>query len=301
MAAQELQSQRQTTAKDVKQLYYGILETQDALIAKRETIVFLRSLDQLVDRYVQEKRVLESDSLEVKTQLAEARQQELADRDTLASYKEKLNVLLGRDVETEFRVSPVPEMQEVSVDKATAQADALAQRPVVNEAKLKVQHAVDAIQIKKSEYLPDISLDVRYASPFGTELLPENLASVGVFARWDVFDWGKKARELDGRKADVLKAMNDVRNAQAHAVADVNDKIRAFRQAQALVPVTVLAEKTAKEELRVTLNRYRNQSALIQDVLKAQSKLAETTSDYQKAHLAVWNAWAELQKARGEE
>jgi outer membrane protein TolC len=98
-----------------------------------------------------------------------------------------------------------------------------------------------------------------------------------------------------------LQAKNDVRNAEAHAVADVNEKVRGLKQAQALVPVTLLAQKTAKEQLRVTLNRYRNQSALIQDVLKAQSKLADATSDYQKAHLAVWNAWAELQKARGEE
>jgi outer membrane protein len=301
MATEELQSQRQTTAKDVKQVYYGILETQDALVAKRETIVFLRSLDQLVDRYVQEHRVLESDSLEVKTQLAKAQQEELSERNTLASYKEKLNILLGRDVEADFQVSPVPEMQDVSVDEARAQADALAQRPVVNEAKLKVQHAEDALKIKKSEYLPDISLDVRYVSPFGTEFLPENLATVGVFARWDVFDWGKKDHELDERGAEILKAKNDVRNAQAHAVAEVNEKIRALKQAQALVPVTLLAEKTAQEQLRVTLNRYRNQSALIQDVLKAQSKLTDATSDYQKAHLGVWNAWADLQKARGEE
>jgi outer membrane protein TolC len=165
MATQELHSQRQTTAKDVKQLYYGILETQDALVATQETVVFLRSLDQLVDRYVQEKRVLEADSLEVKTQLAKALQQELTERNTLASDKEKLNVLLGRDVGTEFQVSRVPDMQDVSIDETHAQADALAQRPVVNEAKLKVQHAEDALKIKKSEYLPDVSLDVRYVSP----------------------------------------------------------------------------------------------------------------------------------------
>jgi outer membrane protein TolC len=301
MPTQDVHSQRQATAKDVKQVYYGILQTQNALVATQETIDFLRELDKLVDRYVQEQRVLKSDSLEVKTQLAKTEQQELTQRDSLDSYKEQLNVLLGRDVQTPFQVTVVPHMKDVPVDEAQAQTNALAQRPVVNEARLKVKQAEDGLKIKRSEYLPDVSLDVRYTSPFGVELLPENIATVGVYARWDVFDWGKKQHEIDEKGAEILQAHNDVRDAESHVVADVNKKVRGLKEAQALVPVTQLAKDTAQEKLRVTLNKYRNQSALIEDVLKAQSKLADANSDYLSAQLGVWNAWAELQKALGEE
>ena len=49
----------------------------------------------------------------------------------MASQKENLNALLGRDLQTEFRVSPVTDMTPVSVDLPAAQADALARQPAM--------------------------------------------------------------------------------------------------------------------------------------------------------------------------
>lgn len=301
IATQDLRSQRQKTAKDVKDAYYGILQTQAALKATRETIVFLRELDKLVDRYVQDQRVLKSDSLEVKTELAKMEHQELTQRNTLASYKEQLNAMLGRAVDTEFQVSPVPPKPPAEVDAHAAEESALAQRPVVKEAQLKVKEAEYGLRMKRSEYLPDVSLAVRYTSPFGVELLPENLATVGVYARWDVFDWGRKKQELGEKAAEIEQAHNQVQAAQAQAVADANKSVRNLQAARALVPVTRLAQDTAREKLRVALNKYKESSALLQDVLKAESALGDANRDYQEAQLGVWAASADLQKALGEE
>jgi outer membrane protein TolC len=51
----------------------------------------------------------------------------------------------------------------------------------------------------------------------------------------------------------------------------------------------------------VLLNQYRQQAALLDDVLKAQSEWSDAVTEQQHARLSVRNAQAELQKAMGEE
>jgi outer membrane protein TolC len=46
-------------------------------------------------------------------------------------------------------------------------------------------------------------------------------------------------------------------------------------------------------------NRYKQQAALLNDVLNAQAALAEADNQYQQALLAFWSARADFEKAVG--
>jgi outer membrane protein TolC len=302
LTEEELRAQRQKVADQVKELYYGILQTQSALEATEEDIVFLRELDLLVDRYVQAKRALEYESLEVKAKLANAEYEAFTDRNTLATQKEQLNYLLGRDVSTPFKVSPVPDITlPYEVEPAKAEAQALEQRPEVRAAQLNVQRTEYEYSIKKSEYLPEISVLFSYTSNFNIELLPETIATVGIFAKWEFFEWGRRQKELAERSKAILQAKNDLEQARDQVIIDVNSQIRKLDESRVLVRVTELAQAAAREKLRVTLNRYAVQSTLLEEVLKAQSSLADANNDYQQAILDYWTARANLEKALGEE
>ena len=182
-----------------------------------------------------------------------------------------------------------------------AEAQALSQRPAVKDATLRRQGAELGVKMKKAEYIPDVSLEVRYTSPIGAKFVPKNLASVGVFASWDVWDWGKRSHEVAAKNLELEQARNNLREVQARVRADVNRKIRALRQAEARIPVAQLAERTAREKLRVAENRYREGAVLIEDVLEAESDLANSRRDTEEAKLGVWKGWADLQRAMGEE
>jgi outer membrane protein TolC len=88
---------------------------------------------------VQQQKALKADSLEVKTRLAKAEYDTLTLRHTLASQQEQLNNLLGLDIRTAFRVNPVADTMPGAQDQTAASARALAQRPELKEAQLKVQ------------------------------------------------------------------------------------------------------------------------------------------------------------------
>ena len=107
IAQQQLRTQQQTIINNVKQAYYAMLQTQSALQVTEESIKLYRELDRVTGEYVVQQVALKSEGLEVKTRLAKSELDASTLHDQLASQKEQLNQLLGRDVNTEFTVSPV--------------------------------------------------------------------------------------------------------------------------------------------------------------------------------------------------
>jgi outer membrane protein TolC len=127
MAHEALRLQRQSAVHDVKQLYYGILQTLSGIEALDVALQSYRALDRLVTDYVRQHTALKADSLEVKTRLAKAEYDLLTLRYTLASQQEQLNNLMGIDIAAEFRVAPVPDPMPEAMDQTVASAHALAQ------------------------------------------------------------------------------------------------------------------------------------------------------------------------------
>ena len=93
---------------------------------------------------------------------------------------EQLNNLMGIAIGTALRVAPVPDPEPDTLDQTAASARALAQRPELKAAQLKVQQAEYDRRIKRAEYIPDLSLAFTYVSAANVELVPKNISSVGL-------------------------------------------------------------------------------------------------------------------------
>lgn len=301
IAGQRLRSTRQDVALEVKREYYEILKTQSELEATEESVSFYVSLVDTLTNKVRERTALEYELLEAEARLARARHTAFKERNTLASGKERLNDLMGRDITTPFTVSPVPVVVPVLLDPEGATAQALAQRPETKEARLQLERAEYQLSSKEAEYIPDLDLTANYSNTLNTSFIPDEIFFVGVVLRWEFFDWGRKQREMEKALKSIAQAKNDIRKADHKVTAEVNDRIRKLQNAQSLVEVTELSQQAAREKLRVTFNRYNEEAVLLDDLLEAESELARANSDANKATLSVWSAVAELEKALGEE
>ncbi|HVY56180.1 MAG TPA: TolC family protein, partial [Thermodesulfobacteriota bacterium] len=298
---QDLRSKQQEVAENVKKEYYNILKSESSLAAEKEKILFLRELLELVNRYVSVGRALESESLDVKARLGKAEYEEFKLKNEMATEKEKLNKLLGRDIDTEFTVTPVSRAEPLTINPKEAGDIALEQRPEVNAAKLNIKYAENEVDLKKSQYIPEVGVELQYTANLDIELLPENTSTVALFAKWEFFDWGRRQAEIAEKKKAVLQAENLLDESRSQVLIDVNSKIRNLEEAAALIDVAELEQAAAKERLRVTMNKYRVDSAILQEVLEAESSLEEKNKDYQEAVLEYWNSRAELEKAMGED
>jgi outer membrane protein TolC len=298
---ERVREQQLSLVNSVKRLYYSILQTESAIAATDETIALYRELDRTLDVRVAQKVALRGDALNVKAKLAQEEFTRLSRANTLASQKEQLNQLLGRDVRTSFAAEDVSTIAAIDVDLAAAQRQAVDQRPDIREARIKVQQADLDRRIKSAERIPDVGVQFSYLSNFNIDVLPRNLASVGVQVKWEPFDWGRKGRELAAKDAVVQQARLAVREAEDRAVVDVNTRFRKLGEARALLKVADSTRIAAREKLRVKTDLFQLQAALLSDVMQIRAEVADSNDQYQQALLSFWTAKADFELAVGEE
>jgi outer membrane protein TolC len=299
---QKFRSQEQSLISNVKQTYYGILQSESALENVRDEVKSYRELDRVTGEFVLQQVVLKSDHLQVQTRLAKAEYEALDLTNRLSTQKEQLNKLLGRDVLTDFSVSPVADATVFESDISASRRRALEQRPEISEARLRIEQAKLDKRLKKSEYIPDVSVGFTALSLRNfDEVVPKNIASVGVVMSWEPFDWGRKKRQLAEKSKTIEQAENSLKETEDQILIEVGDKFRRLQQTQQALRVARLNQDAEREALRVTQGRYKFEAALLTEVLQSQAKLADANNQYQQALLSFWTAKAELEKALGQE
>lgn len=294
-------AEKQDIIHQVKKLYYAILQSQSSIRFSEQEIDLYRELKRVTDDYVLQKVALKSDGLEVNARLAKAEYDAVVARNELEKRKEQFNILLGRDLRTKFSVNSIAGPASFEDELETAQSIALQERPELQQARWRLKEAELDSRIKKSEYLPDVGLSFNYFSPMNIEFVPDHFMSVGFFMSWDVFDWGRKGYELAEKRKTIEQARLSLAETEQRILSDVNSQHRKLKESRMLVEVIRLTQDAAEETLRITTNRFKQQSALLKDVLQAQTSFEETRNQLEQALLSVWVARADFEKAVGME
>lgn len=301
IAKEQRRDKHLTVVSRVKREYFVALNLQSSLEATAEAIRFLQELDRVVTAQVGQRKAIPSDSLEVKARLAEAEYQNVTLENALASQKDTLNNLLGRDIHQGFRLTPVFATPTQSVEETALLDQALVSSPSVREARLSVQQAEHDKAMKALQYIPDVSLTVSHIQAFNIgQVLPNQISFAGAFLSWEVYDWGRKQRELATKRLALEQTRVRVAEAEARLEVEIRHQLRTVKVAQSLLPVKRLRQESSREKLRVVMTRYTQKSAVLQDVLKAQSALADADYQYQKALLDLLTAITDLERVIGE-
>jgi outer membrane protein len=298
---QKVRAQRLAIVSNVKQLYFAILQTRSAMAASEEAIALYRELDRTLTVRVAQKVALRGDALDVQYRLAQEELTRISHENALASQKEQLNQLLGRDVRLAFDVEEAARVSVLDIDLDAAQRRALADRPDLQQARLALKQAELDRRIKKAERIPDVSVGVSYTSNFNIDVLPKNLAMFGVQVKWEPFDWGRRRSELTSKAHTVDQTRLGLRDLEDRIVVEINSAFRTLTERRAWLAVAEMAQGAAREKLRVKTTQYQVQTALLPDVLQLRAELAATDDRYQQALLGFWTAKANFDNAVGEE
>jgi outer membrane protein TolC len=292
----KLKEQQLSLVNQVRRLYYGILETQSALAANQSSQETLREQDRVAMESVARQTALQSEELDVKARIAKVEYESATLQHDLASQKEALNDLLGRDPRLQYTVRGLPDVSPETPDLAAARARALAERPEIREAKLRVQEAKTDHDMKKVEFIPEVNFNISYLSPFRLNFLPENIGTAGFTLKWDVFDWGRKKKELANKTIVIDQAGIALRSTEVQVAAEVELQYRKVEDSQHLLDVVKAAQNAARERVRIATERHALDAALLRDLLEAQSSLAETDHQYQQALVSYMSARADFDK-----
>ena len=292
---------KQKLADDVRQSYYQVLQSQLQYESQQSTVKYLQELLQLTDRRVSQRAALEADKLSVKAELAKAIYQLTSIEDSLADRKEALNHLLGRSVQTEFSVEPVPAMLPEQEDLSAARATALEHRPEMKLAVNRMRQAELETRSEKTHYIPDVAIQANYLNLANINFLPQNIGTVGALLTWQPWDWGEKSHKVRQAALAEKQAGLSAEDAREQILLEVDSNFRHLREARSRLAVTEAIRDAETERTRNQEAAYSQQSVLLSDLLKQQSSLAEAESQYRQAALGYWSARADFQKALGQE
>jgi len=292
---------KQKLMDDVRQSYYQVLQSQIQYESQQSMVKYLEELVELTDRRFNQQAALKADRLSVKAEVAKATYQLTTIEDTLADRKEVLNHLLGRSVQTEFSVEPVPATLPEQEDLLAARATALEHRPEMKLAANRVRQAELATKSEKTHYIPDIAIQASYFSPANVNFLPQNIGTIGALLTWQPWDWGEKRHKVRQAALAEKQAGLSVEDTREQILLEVNSNFRHLREARSHLAVTEAIRDAETEKMRNQKEAYSLQSILLSDLLKQQSSLADAESQYHQAVLAYWSARADFQKSLGEE
>lgn len=301
IAQEDVRAQRQKIAAEVRNAYFDHVATQAGLEAARQTVAALEEAQRLTVRYRAQETVLKADALEIDARLEKSRYELSVTENGLSTQSEDLNQLLGRDLDTPFRVDPIPEQDLTGMTLDDARQRASQNRPELRQAHLKEKQAEYDRRIAQAEYIPDVSAYVGYMGLNNVEVLPTNVGIAGFLLTWEPFDWGRRHNTVVEKSKTVEQARNGAQEAEAQVAVEVGLKYRKWQDATLLLKATRTGHEAAAEQFRVTSNKYQQQAALIKDLLQAQARSAETESEYQQALSSYGSALAELRRAIGDE
>ncbi len=303
VAQEDLRKDRQRIVAEVKSSYYKVSATEAGVSALEDLVHAIEDVDKLTGRYLAEGRVLRSEALEVKARLARERQRLSASESELATEHEHLNQLLGRDINTPFRVSDPSQVvaSRAAVPLGEARQRAVENRPEIRKIALQVDQAENARRIANSGWIPDLTLLGTYAKNFNYQVLPKEVMTVGLWLSWEPWDWGRRGHEAHEQKVAADKARQGRQETEQKVEVEVGQRWRGVKDAAARLEAAHLSEEAAKAYLDDLRNKYREDATLLNDVLEAQARLSAARHDFTDALAGYWSATAELERTIGDE
>jgi outer membrane protein TolC len=271
IAKEDVRAERQRIAAEVRIAYFELVATQAAVDAAREA------------------------------RLTKTQYELSVAENGLATQHEHLNQLLARDLETPFRVDSIPEDDTTTLSLEEARQRASQSRPEIRQSHLKEKQADYDRRLAKAEYIPDFGIAVSYMGIQNVQVLPTNVGVAGFALTWEPFDWGRRHNRVREKSNTLAQAHNGAQEAKSQIGVEVGSKYRKWKEAALLLKATRTGHEATAEEFRVTSNKYKEQAALIRDLLQAQARSSETSFQYQQALSSYWSSLADLRRAMGEE
>ena len=301
IAHESVRAQRQKIASDVRSAYFKLVATQIAVDAGRDGVRMLEEAQRVTTQFSIQQVVLRAEVLEVDARLARTRYDLSVAENGLATQREQLNQLLGRDLRIPFRVETMAEQGATALTLDAARKRAAESRAEIRQADLKEQQADLDRRLAKAEYIPDLSLSLRYVGFTNFDVIPANVTTAGLYLSWEPFDWGRRGNTVAEKAKAVAQARNGAQETRAQIDVEIGAKYRKWQEAALLLKAARTGHEATLEQVRVTTNRYKEQAALIRDLLQAQATSTEAKFQYQDALASYWTALADLRRAMGDE
>src|SRR5210317_304898 len=299
---------RQDVILDAKNAYFSILKSQKLMAVAEDTVKQVTAQKEVAENMYQVGMSPLNDLLQSQVQLANDKQRFITAQNNLEISKSQFNTLLRRPVNAAVAIVDILDYTpwEFDIDYCLTQANQ--NRLELEVADLEVQIAQKDYELSKGNYFPSIDLTGNW-SRRGTDwdvdggegIADKKFWDVRATATWDFWQWGRTrygVKEKLSRRAQAKYRKEDIFD---NIELEVKQAFLKTKESEKNITTIEKAIEQAKENLRITEERYKEQVSTTTDVLVAQTLLTETMTNYYNALYDFKIAKAVLYRAMGQE
>jgi outer membrane protein len=299
---------RQNVILDAKNAYFQILKTQKLLDVAQITVKQITAQKDVAENMYQVGMSPLNDLLQSQVQLANAKQALITAQNNLAIAKSQFNTLLIRPVNAPVSIVDILNYKPFPHDIDYCLAQAEQNRLEIQVADLEVQISQKDLKLAQRSYYPTVNLEGNYYRR-GTDwdvnggegVADSRYWDIRATATWNFWEWGRTTYGVREKLQRVSQAKYNQEQVKVNIDQEVKQAyLRTIESEQNIVTIEK-AIAQAKENLRITEERYKEQVSTITDVLVAQTLFTQTMTNYYNALYDYKIAKAVLYRAIGQE
>lgn len=290
---------KQQLQLDVTTAYYLSLETQNlAKVANQSVDDFNEHLTHVQAMY-DEGAVALADVLQTEVRLANAKNNLIKAQNAAKMARFKLNTTIGIALTDDVALAENPNMPSLQPDLDSCLKTALANRPELKQAALKVAVAGDKIKIARSESLPTVSAaaieNIKDTVPSGSKHDTDWTVLVNV--SFNVFDNGIAETKSKAAKAEQTIAEQQKRQAEDAITLEVSHAYLSVQEAAERIKNNEVAVHKSERDYQMAQERYEAGVGTNLDVIDAAVAMTQANNNYVQAVYDYNISRAQLSKA----
>ena len=299
---------RQDVILDAKNAYFSILKSQKLMAVAADTVKQVTAQKEVAENMYQLGMSPLNDLLQSQVQLANDKQRFITAQNNLEISKSQFNTLLRRPVNAEVAIVDILDYTSFEYDIYYCLTQANQNRLELEVADLEVQIAQKDYQLSKRDYFPSIDLTgtwTRRGTDWdvdgGEGISDQKFWDIRATANWNFWEWGRTRYGVKEKLSRLSQANYRKEDILDNIELEVKQAFVRTKETEKNITTVEKAIEQAKENLRITEERYKEQVSTTTDVLVAQTLLTETMTNYYNALYDFKIAKAVLYRAIGQE
>ncbi len=289
-----------------KEAYFQVLKAEKLRQVAADSVKVLESQVEVARNFYEVGMTPLNDLLQTQVELANSRQELIVAQNNLELAHSQFNIVLQRPVNAPVNLTDIQIFTPLANELDYYLAEAEKNRLEITVADLQIQIADKELGLARKDFYPTVSLEGNYfrrSTKWDLEaqegiLDPDGWSITGV-ATWDFWQWGRSSYGEREKRSRLSQAKISRDQTLFQIRLEVERSYLKARESERNIVTIETAIEQAKENMRITEERYKEQAATSTDILIAQNLLFRTQTNFFNALYDFKIAVAFLQKSIG--
>lgn len=303
----EYSKDRTETSFAIKNAYWNLKKAVKFRALADENVAQMQLHLQEIKNLAKNGMVTDNDVLKVEVALNDALLRQMDAQNAVQMATVVINNGLGLSLTTELDLETEPNTNTKDKGQLITLIDkAIKIRPEINSNEYRIKAAESNIEATKGAYYPQISVggNFTYANP-NQRWIPNrdefrSTWAVGVNVSYDIWNWNATGYQVEQSEAQLMQAKDGMNQLKDAIVLELTQNYLSYNQAIRKISIAETGAKQAEENLRVTMQKFKNGAALSSDVTDAEVALLQAKTNHIQAQIDFEVIAAKLDKSIGE-